>query len=201
MRKYSIRAKTKRKFKATTNSKHKLPVADNVLARNFRPSGPNEAWGSDITYLWTREGWLYLAVVMDLFSRKIVGWAMQDRMTKKLVENALKMAVRARCPGPGLIVHSDRGSQFCSGDYQELLRFFGCVPSMSRKGNCWDNAVVESFFGSMKTEHVYFTEFATRDEAKQSIFEWIEVFYNRERLHSTLGFCSPEVYERRVKAA
>ena len=201
MRKYGIRAKTKRRFKATTNSKHKLPVADNVLDRNFSPTAPNQAWAGDITYIHTDEGWLYLAVVMDLYSRRIVGWAMQARMTKDLVNKALKMAYRTRQPGPGLVVHTDRGSQYCSGGYQALLRFFDSVPSMSRKANCWDNAVVESFFGSLKTEHVYFSKFKTREAAINSIFQWIEVYYNRERIHSTLGFCSPVKYESASKAA
>ena len=201
MRKHGVRAKTKKKFKATTDSKHKLPVAENILDRKFNPETSNQAWGSDITYIWTREGWLYLAVVMDLYSRKIVGWAMESRMTRKLVLKAFKMALRQRNPKPGLLSHSDRGSQYASGDFQKLLKFFGFRCSMSRKGNCWDNAVVESFFGTLKQEHVFFCDFQTREEARQSIFEWIEVFYNRERTHSSLGFRSPVDYEKTITAA
>ena len=198
MRDFGIRARSRRKFKATTNSKHNLPVHKNLLDRNFNPKSPNLSWGCDITYLRTEEGWLYLAVVMDLFSRKIVGWAMSERMTRNLVQEALKMAVRARNPQPGLILHSDRGSQYCSGDYQKLLDFYEIKCSMSRRGNCWDNAPVESFFGSLKTEHVFFEKYKTRKQAKLSVFEWIESFYNRERMHSSLGFLSPEGYEDRV---
>ena len=150
MREFGIRAKSKRKFKATTNSKHNLPVHKNLLNRDFNPENPNQSWGCDITYLRTEEGWLYLAVVMDLFSRKIVGWAMSDRMTRDLVQDALKMAIRARNPEPGLILHSDQGSQYCSKDYQKLLNFYKIRCSMSRRGNCWDNSPVESFFGSLK---------------------------------------------------
>ena len=198
MKNFGIKAKSKRKFKATTNSKHNLPVYKNILDRNFNPKAPNQSWSCDITYLRTEEGWLYLAIVMDLYSRKIVGWAMEERMTRSLVQKALKMAVRARNPQPGLVLHSDRGSQYCSHDYQKLLDFFGFKCSMSRKGNCWDNAAVESFFGSLKTEHVFFERYSTREQAKQSVFEWIEAFYNRERIHSSLGFCSPEVYEQSI---
>jgi len=201
MRKHGIRAKTKKKFKATTDSKHRLPVSANVLNRDFKPSAPDRSWAGDITYLWTGEGWLYLAVVLDLFSRKVVGWAMERTMNRDLVLKALKMAIRARKPEPGLISHSDRGSQYASNDYQELLKIYGITCSMSRKGNCWDNSVVESFFGTLKQEHVFFCDFMTREEARRSVFEWIEGFYNRERLHSTLGNRSPEEYERLTKVA
>jgi len=201
MRKHGIRAKTKRKFKATTNSKHKLPVAENILNRDFKPESPNQSWAGDITYLWTREGWLYLAVVIDLFSRKVVGWAMEPTLGREIVLKALKMAINARQPSAGLISHSDRGCQYASDDYQCLLDLYGMTCSMSRKGNCWDNSVVESFFGTLKQEHVFFCDFMTRDEARGSVFEWIECFYNRERLHSTLGNCSPEEYERLMKVA
>jgi transposase InsO family protein len=196
MQRYGIRAKTKKKFKATTDSKHRLPVAANLLDRKFIPNKPNSTWAGDITYVWTREGWLYLAVVMDLFSRKIVGWAMEPTLSRELALKALRMAIRQRQPGTGLLSHSDRGSQYASHDYQALLNTYGIVCSMSRKGNCWDNSVVESFFGTLKQEHVFFCDFMTRDEAKRSVFEWIEGFYNRQRLHSTLGYRSPEEYER-----
>lgn len=196
MRKHGIRAKTKKKFKATTNSKHKLPVCDNVLNRNFNPEAPNKAWAGDITYLWTREGWLYLAVVLDLFSRKVIGWAMEPTLSRELALKALRMAIGARQPSAGLVSHTDQGSQYASGDYRTLQHLYGIICSMSRKGNCWDNSVVESFFGTLKQEHVFFCDYSTRDEARRSVFEWIEGWYNRERLHSALGNLSPEEYER-----
>ena len=197
MRKHGIRAKTKKRFKATTDSKHKLPVAKNLLNRNFDPEAPNKAWAGDITYLWTREGWLYLAVVMDLCSRRVVGWAMEETLSRDLALKALRMAIKARQPDAGLMVHSDRGGQYASNDYQALLKLYGAVCSMSRKGNCWDNAVVESFFGTLKQEHVFFCDFQTREEARRSVFEWIEGWYNGRRIHSTLGNMSPAEYERR----
>ena len=201
MRKHGIRAKTKKKFKATTNSKHKLPVAENVLDRNFEPDAPDKAWAGDITFIWTREGWLYLAVVLDLFSRKVVGWAMEPTLSRELALKALRMAINARQPAPGMVSHTDQGCQYASNDYQELQRLYGIIGSMSRKGNCWDNSVVESFFGTLKQEHVFFCDFQTRDEARLSVFEWIEGWYNRERLHSTLGNRSPEEYEQATKVA
>lgn len=195
MRKSNIRSKTKRKFKVTTDSSHKLPVAENTLNRDFSPSQANQAWAQDITYIWTEEGWLYLAVVIDLFSRKVIGWSLRDNMKKELVIDALDMAIRSRKPGTSLLVHSDRGSQYCSALFQAKLKAHKMICSMSGKGECWDNAVAESFFHSLKTEHIYLNKFITREEAIQSIFEFIEVFYNRIRLHSTLGFCSPVEYE------
>lgn len=201
MRQHGIRAKTKKKFKATTNSKHKFPVAENVLDRNFNPEAPNQSWAGDITYLWTREGWLYLAVVIDLFSRKVIGWSMEPTLSRELALKALRMAIEARKPDSGLVSHTDRGSQYASNEYQALQDIYGIVCSMSRKGNCWDNSVVESFFGTLKQEHVFFCDFATRDEARLSVFEWIEGWYNRERLHSTLGNRSPVEYERMAKIA
>jgi transposase InsO family protein len=201
MKRYEIRAKTKRKFKATTNSKHNLPIAPNVLDRKFSPIAPNKVWAGDITYIWTKEGWLYLAVVLDLYSRKVIGWAMEPTMSRELALKAFRMAINQRHPTSGLLAHTDRGSQYASNDYQDLLSRWNIKCSMSRKGNCWDNAVSESFFGTLKQEHVFFCDFATRDEARESIFEWIEAFYNRERLHSTLGFLSPEDYERVMKVA
>lgn len=201
MKKHGIRAKTKKKFKATTNSKHKLPVAENILERDFSPECPNKAWAGDITYLWTKEGWLYLAVVIDLFSRKVVGWAMEQSLSRELAMKALRMAMAIRQPEPGLIAHTDQGSQYASHDYQKLLKLYGAICSMSRKGNCWDNSPVESFFGTLKQEHVFFCDFQTRDEARRSVFEWIEGWYNKERLHSTLGNMSPEVYEQKMNVA
>ena len=195
MRENDIAAKTKRKFKQTTDSKHKLPIAENLLNRQFTQSEPNRAWVSDITYVPTREGWLYLATVQDLFSRKIVGWAMSHRIDRQLVMDALRMAVSNRHPPPGLLHHSDRGSQYASGDYQELLKEYGMTCSMSRKGNCWDNAVMESFYRSIKTELIYHEAFLAREDARRAIFEYIEVFYNRVRRHSTLGYLSPLQYE------
>jgi len=196
-----IAAKQKRKFKATTDSDHNFPVAENHLQRNFTALGPNQCWVSDITYIRTREGWLYLATIMDLYSRKIVGWAMGDRLTQDLVIKALKMATERRRPSRGLLLHSDRGSQYASHAYQRLLWRHGIICSMSRKGDCWDNAPMESFFHTLKVELVYNTTFETRSQARRSIFEYIEVFYNRTRLHSAIGYNSPEEYEKMRKVA
>jgi transposase InsO family protein len=196
MRKNGIRAKQARKYRPqTTDSKHSMPVAPNRLERTFNPPAENRAWVADITYVPTREGWLYLACVLDLFSRKVVGWAMNERMPKELALDALAMALASRRPAAGLIAHSDQGCQYASDAYQRLLAAHGALPSMSRKGNCWDNAPMESFFHTLKGEHVSWHDYATQAEAKQSIFEWIEVFYNRQRLHSTIGYRSPETYE------
>ena len=197
MRESGIRAKTKRRFRATTNSKHSFPVAENLVARRFDRGSPNRVWCADITYLWTDEGWLYLAAVLDAHTRKVVGWAMDETMTQELVIAALDRAVAGQRPGKGLLHHSDRGTQYAGFAFQERLRHHGIEPSMSRKGNCWDNAVAESFFRTLKVEHVYHERFRTRREAKSSVFEWIEVFYNRQRIHSGLGYISPECYERR----
>ena len=195
MRENKIRAKMKRKFKATTNSKHDHPVAKNILNRNFAPEAVNKVWAGDITYIWTKEGWLYLAVILDLFSRQVVGWSMSERMTKGLAINALSMAITKRRPPKGLIHHTDRGSQYACSSYRKILKLIGAICSMSRKGNCWDNACVESFFHSLKTEMTFFEEFETRAEAVSKIFEWIEVFYNRQRIHSFLGNKTPEQFE------
>lgn len=195
MQKNGIRAKTRRKFKVTTDSKHNLPVAPNVLERNFSPKVPNAVWGGDITYVWTKEGWLFLAVIIDLWSRQVVGWSMNERITRDLTISALKMAINHRQPGVGLVHHSDRGSQYASHDYQKLLKAHKMICSMSRRGNCWDNAPVESFFHSLKTEMIYWEDFETREEARLKIFEWIEVFYNRQRRHSTIGNLSPVNFE------
>jgi transposase InsO family protein len=199
MREAGIAAKTKRKFRQTTDSNHSMPVAENVLDRDFGPDGPNARWCADITYIPTREGWLYLAVVEDLFSRKVVGWSMDATMTSRLVVDALEMALARRLKGSSssaLVAHSDRGSQYASEHYQRRLAEERITCSMSRRGNCWDNAPVESFFASLKKELVHHEDYATRAEAKASIFEYIEAFYNRARRHSALGYVSPAEYER-----
>jgi putative transposase len=197
MRDNDIRAKTARKFRVrTTDSNHDLPVADNLLDRQFNPAQANEAWVADITYIPTREGWLYLAAVEDLYSRRIVGCAMAEHMESRLVVDALELAVQRRLPGEGLLSHSDRGSQYASEHYQLLLARNGITCSMSRKADCWDNAPMESFFASLKKELVHGADFATRAEARAEIFEYIEVFYNNQRRHSSLGYVSPAEYEQ-----
>lgn len=196
MKALNLKVKVKRKYKATTDSKHQLPVAENVLNRRFNPTGPNQAWGADISYLWTQEGWVYLAVVIDLYSRRVVGWAMDRRMKKALVIRALLMAINLRKPPPGLIHHSDRGSQYASHAYQKLLRQHGMIPSMSRKGNCWDNAPVERFFSSLKREWTGDRLYRTRQEAIADAREYVAVYYNAQRLHSTLGYKTPLDYEK-----
>lgn len=201
MRVNNIRAKTVKKWRATTDSAHRLPVTANVLDRQFTPTGPNRVWAGDITYLWTDEGWLYLAVVLDLYSRAVIGWAMGPRLTADLATGALTMALTRRTPNKGLVHHSDRGVQYASYDYQRALTQHGITCSMSRKGNCWDNAVVESFFKTLKVERVYHRRYRARDEAKQDVFQWIEVFYNRQRRHSTLGYRSPTEFEAMGKVA
>lgn len=194
MRQAGLRGRARRRFVRTTDSAHHHPVAPNTLERNFHPGQPHRTWVGDITYVWTDEGWLYLAVLLDLFSRKVVGWAMGERIDRGLVLSALDMALLGR-PAPQLH-HSDRGSQYASEDYRRLLEERGIGCSMSRKGNCWDNAVAESFFSTLKLELVYVTRFKTREAAKHSLFEYIEVFYNRKRRHSALGYVSPVEYER-----
>ncbi len=191
MRENSIRARHKRRDKVTTDSKHGLPVADNLLDRNFTPSAPNQVWTSDITYLWTDEGWLYLAIVLDLFNREVVGGSLKPRMTSDIVTDALTMAWFRRRPAPGLMHHSDRGSQYASHAFQDRLKEYGRVGSMSRKGNCWDNAPTESGFNSFKNEWVHGIRYATHADMKATSFEYIEVFYNRKRQHSTLDYRSP----------
>ena len=195
MREAGVQVKSRKKYKVTTNSNHKQPVFDNVLGRNFKAGQPNQAYVGDITYLWTQEGWLYLAVVIDLFSRKVVGWSMSSRMKAQLVTDALQMAIWQRRPEAGLIVHSDRGSQYASNAYRRLLNKHDCVGSMSRKGNCWDNAVAESFFGSLKQERVQWRHYQTRYEAQQDVLQYIAMFYNQQRLHSYLGYQSPSQFE------
>jgi putative transposase len=193
-RKNDIRARHKRRYKATTDSRHDCPVAPDLRDRNFEPNCPDQTWTADITFIPMAEGWLYLAVVMDLYTRMVVGWAMDARMTRELVINALRMAYFRRRPKPGLMHHSDRGSQYCSADYQALLHQYGMLASMSRKGNCWDNAPTESFFRGLKNERTHTQRYATRDEARRDTFEYIEVFYNRSRRHSALGDVSLAQY-------
>jgi len=188
-------ARGKRKFKATTNSNHALPVSPDLMERNFSAPEPNRVWTGDITYIPTEEGWLYLAVVIDLFSRQVVGFAMHERMTRQLVIDALRMAWFRRRPALGLIFHSDRGSQYASGDFQKQLKAFGMLGSMSRKGDCWDNAVTETLFGSLKVERLHGMRFGTRREAKDEVIDWLQ-FYNHRRLHSTLGYHSPMSFEK-----
>lgn len=194
MKENGIRARHKRRYKATTDSKHTLPIAKNLLDRNFTPAAPNQVWTADMTYIWTDEGWLYLAVVIDLFNREIVGWSIKAKMTTDIVLDALTMAWFRRKPAPGLMHHSDRGSQYASHAFQVRLKEYGMVCSMSRKGNCWDNAPTESFFNSLKNERVHGTRYRTRTEATADLFDYIEPFYNRKRLHSTLGYVSPKKF-------
>lgn len=196
MREREIRARTKAKFvPRTTDSSHACPVAENQLDRQFTAELPNQKWAVDITYIPTGDGWLYLAGVIDLCSRKIVGWSMADHMRTDLVSDALKMAITHRRPQEGLLHHSDRGVQYASDDYQHLLQSHSMEVSMSGKGDCWDNAAMESFWATLKTELVHHEHYQTREQARQSIFEYIEVFYNRNRLHSSLGYQSPEAFE------
>ena len=197
MRKNNIKAKTKKRFKVTTHSKHKHPISANLLNQDFTAQHPDQVWVSDITYLWTREGWLYLAVILDLFSRRIVGWAMSHRLGQELVLNAFQQALWRRRPGLGVIFHSDQGVQYACTAFRNLLKEHKFIQSMSGKGNCYDNAVVESFFHTLKTELIYFESYKTREEAKSSVFEYIEIYYNRERSHSTLNYCSPVQFEQR----
>jgi len=201
MKIHGIVGKAKKRFKATTNSNHALPVAENLLNQNFTAEKPNTVWLSDITYVPTLEGWLYLVVILDLFSRQILGWAMSDRLTSGFVVKALYQAIGRRHPGSGCIFHSDRGIQYASTDCRDVLMAYGFIQSMSRKGNCYDNAVAESFFHTLKTELVYDYRYETRAEARQSIFEYIEMFYNRKRRHSALGYRSPISFELEAMAA
>ena len=196
MRHQQLKSSWRRKFVHTTDSKHDLPVAENILDRQFQPKAPNRAWAADITYIRTRQGWLYLAAVMDMFSRKIIGWTMAPNMPAELVCSALQMATAARQPRPGLIMHSDRGSQYASEEHRTLLAEHDLVTSMSRKGNCWDNAVMERFFLNLKMERVWQRDYANHLEAVQDITDYIVNFYNANRLHSTLGYRSPNDFER-----
>lgn len=190
-----VAVKRRRRFKMTTDSNHKLPVLPNLLNREFDVVRPDLVWTGDLTYIWTHEGWLYLAVVIDLFNREVVGWSMGKRITKELVVNAFNMAYWRRRPEPGLIFHSDRGSQYCSTGFQKTLKACGAIGSMSRKGDCWDNAPTESFFASLKKDRVYRSNYKTRKEAKLDIVDYLEMFYNSRRLHSALGYTSPRQFE------
>jgi len=195
MRKNNIMAKTKRKFKITTNSKHNYPAAPNILKQDFTAAGINQKWVSDITYIYTKEGWLYLAGILDLCSKKIVGWSMGCRLTRDLSIKALEQALKRRNIDGDLILHSDRGIQYSCHDYTDLIADNCLVQSMSGKGNCYDNAAMESFFKTLKTELVHWERYATRDEAKKSVFEYIEVYYNRKRMHSSIGYMNPVEFE------
>jgi len=195
MRQMGLYSRVKRKFVVTTDSNHNLPVADNLLGRDFIAAKPNQKWVADITYIPTKEGWLYLAGVMDLFSRRIVGWSMSDRIDTALVVSSLDMALMHRRPGCGLLHHSDRGSQYASDAFVEMLDDHKIVCSMSGKGDCWDNACMESFFGSLKTEWIHGKKYQTRESAKKDVFKYIEVFYNHKRRHAALGYLSPAAYE------
>ncbi len=196
-----IVAKTKRRFKVTTRPKHNHPVAYNLVNQNFNTERPDQTWVSDITYVWTREGWLYLAVILDLFSRQVIGWSMSHSLSRELALNAFRQAICRRNPGTGVIFHSDQGVQYACQTFRNLLKEYKFVQSMSNKGNCYDNAVAESFFHTLKTELVYFESYQTRDEARKSIFEYIEIFYNRQRRHSTLDYLSPINFELLHRAA
>lgn len=200
MQLHGIKARAKRKYKATTDSNHSLPVAENLLKRDFAPTAPDRVWSSDITYIATDEGWLYLAVVIDLFSRQVVGWSMKPHMKTELVGDALRMAWFRRHPEAGLIFHSDRGTQYCSHEFQKALTGYGMRSSMSRRGDCWDNAVTESLWGSLKVARLHGRRFETRRQAMDEVIDWLS-FYNHRRLHSTLGYVSPMQYERAWLAA
>jgi transposase InsO family protein len=201
MKQHGIVAVQHRKYRPTTDSKHDFPVAPNLLGREFQAAAPNRVWVADITYIPTDEGWLYLATEMDLFSHQLVGWSLSSRICRHLVLDALEMAAGRRRPEPGLIHHSDRGVQYACGDFQKLLKRHGMVPSMSRKGDPYDNAVAESFFKTLKVELVYRRRFRTRLEAKAAVVEYIELFYNSRRRHSSLGYLSPNDYEKQANAA
>jgi len=200
MKLHGIQARGKKKFVVTTDSKHNLPIAENLLARNFTPEAPNRVWTSDITYIATDEGWLFLTAVIDLFSRHVVGWSMSPHMQTSAVIDALRMAWFRRRPEPGLIFHSDRGSQYCSHAFQDALKEYKMKSSMSRKGNCWDNAPTESLWGRLKVGRLYGRKFATRRDAMDEVISWL-TFYNHKRLHSTLGHVSPMAFEQRWNAA
>jgi putative transposase len=194
MRQRGLRASQPRRRVQTTDSRHDHPIAENLLERDFTASAPNQKFAGDITYVQTGEHWLYLAVILDLFNREIVGWAMSNRIDQTLTQSAMRMALSRRQPTGPIIMHTDRGVQYAAGDYRRLLRDWGVIPSMSRRGNCYDNAVSESFFATLKKELIYRERYATHDEARTSIFEYIEVFYNRERLHSTINYMTPVAF-------
>jgi putative transposase len=195
MRENGLRSRTVRKYKATTNSKHNHPVHENVLNQTFRAERPNQVWMSDITYVWTTEGWLYVASIMDLFTRKIVGWKASSRMTKELVIETLEQAYEREKPEAGVLHHSDRGSQYAAKEYQKKLKEYKMVGSMSRKGNCWDNACIESFHSVIKRELIHLELYKTREQAKRDIWEYIELWYNRKRIHSSIGYYTPAQFQ------
>ena len=197
MRMAGLGARPRRRYRCTTDSGHGMAIKGNLLARRFAVPKPNTSWVTDITYLWTLEGWLYLAVILDLFSRRVVGWSLSEGLERKLALDALGMALKERRPPRGLLHHSDRGSQYASREYQQLLAQRGILSSMSRSGNCWDNAVAESFFATLKLELVYQAQWRTQDETRSAVFEYIELFYNRQRRHSALGYLCPSEFERR----
>ena len=201
MQSNGIKAKTKRRFKATTKSRHDFLVADNVLNQRFSVDAANKVWVSDITFIWTREGWLYLVAILDIYNRQIVGWSMGDTLSHMILADALHKALMQRKPEAGLMFHSDRGTQYASYAFRELMERHGFVQSMSSSGNCYDNALMESFFHTLKTELTYFEKYRTRQEARGSVFEYIEVFYNRVRRHSALNYCSPVEFERKARVA
>jgi len=196
MRQASIFSRKRRKFRVTTHSKHSFPKAENLVRQNFSTDKPNRLWVSDITYIWTKEGWLYLVVIIDVFSRLVVGWSLSNQLHHSLVIQAFQQAVRNRDVQPGLVFHSDRGVQYACEDVKEQLRKHQIIQSMSGSGNCYDNALAESFFHSLKTEWIYFEKYETKEQASLSVFEYIESFYNRHRFHSNLGYRSPEKYEQ-----
>ena len=196
MRENGLKARQKTRFKKTTDSDHDDPVAPNILDQDFTAEGPDQKWGVDISYVWTAQGWLYLAIVLDLFSRRIVGWCLSDRMKRSLAMDALQRAIDLRKPPPGLIHHSDRGSQYCSADYRRLVKSHGFIASMSGRGNCYDNAMVETVFKTIKSELIWRIAFATRDQASKEIGQYIEGFYNPRRRHSSLGYLNPTAFEK-----
>jgi putative transposase len=200
MKEHGLRAKRARRSKRTTDSRHTMPVAENVLGRNFTATRPDEVWTSDITYVWTAEGWLYLVVFLDLYSRLVVGWAVSESLTTDFVEQAFLQGQARRGGAVAPLVHSDRGCQYASRAFREKLAVWDCRQSMSRKGNCWDNAVTESFFGNIKSEMIHHEQFATRQEARDKLFDYIEVFYNRMRIHSASEYFAPAEYEARYQA-
>ena len=201
MKEAGLRSIVRRRYRATTNSNHSHPVADNLLKRDFKTAEPNAVWVSDITYIATKRGWLYLTVFLDLYSRMVVGWALSSSLSSQMVQMALSRAICSRRPGAGLIIHSDRGVQYASKDFRKLLGKHEFIQSMSRKGDCWDNAVAESFFSIIKSELIHHVHFKDRNDALPALFEYIEVYYNRKRKHSTLGYQTPAQFEESVKTA
>jgi putative transposase len=201
LRALGLKTKLKKRFVVTTDSRHHLPVAPNLLGRDFTSTAMNQKWMCDITYIWTTEGWLYLATVIDVYSRAVIGWSLQETMTAELVCNALLMALWRRGFPKDVIVHSDRGSQYCSDSYQQLIKQYQLKCSMSRKGNCWDNAIAESFFHTLKVELIYETHYQTKEETKQNIFQYVEVYYNRQRRHSSIGYQTPYAFENLLQKA